>query len=113
MYKYLKAQKPKKKQAEPEEGAESDAEEEAFANEAIKKEMRRLQSGAGHLESDDEEVDVDYSESEDEAGKEKQEGDDDDDDFFGDQDDLEDVNLDDEDDDEIEGYGQEDGSDEE
>ena len=89
MYKYLESRevKSKKEKFEEIDPEESDEEMEAFAEKEIKKEMDRLQSGAGPVDEEGDDLDVSYSDDEQENEVEK----DSDEDFFSDEDDLEDV----------------------
>ena len=68
MYKYMQKRDKKGVQNKTQDGEQIDEDDEIsqFAEDEIKKEMDRLQSGKGKIESDEEDLDVDYSSSEEE-----------------------------------------------
>jgi hypothetical protein len=85
MYKYLQTKDIKTKHVNDGEESGEDEAEEQFANEAIQKEMTRMQSGAG--KTSDSEGDMSYSEDDQSEGSKQ------DDDFFSDEENLKDVNI--------------------
>ena len=85
MYKYLQTKDINKKHTGSD-AEETDEAEEEFANEAIQKEMTRLQSGAGKTSDSEEDMEGMSYTSESEQSKN-------DDDFFSDEENLKDVNM--------------------